>query len=141
MTDSVQPCYHSHDVELYIHIILYPKFIYVCSFLRSVTTTPFLSDLRTQMYTFYHEIAILKKVSTGQNPHVINMIGYITQENPPAIVLEYAPFGNLHDFLVKFRDEVRAKQNITTIIVIIYYYIFLCIYVCSLYISKAAVTV
>ena len=54
------------------------------------------------------------------------MIGYITQENPPAIVLEYAPFGNLHDFLVKFRDEVRAKQNITTINVIIYYYIFLC---------------
>ena len=80
------------------------------------------------MYAFYHEIAILKKVSTGQNLHVINMIGYITQENPPAIVLEYAPFGNLHDFLVKFRDEVRAKQNITTIIAITYYYIFLCVY-------------
>ena len=67
-------------------------------------------DLRTERHVFYHEIAILKKISTGENPHVIAMVGYIAQENPPAIVLEYAPFGNLHDFLVKFRDEVRAMQ-------------------------------
>ena len=69
---------------------------------------PIHPDLRIDRHAFYHEIAMLKKVSTGQNPYVINMVGYIAQENPPAIVMEYAQFGNLHDFLVKFRDEVRV---------------------------------
>ena len=51
---------------------------------------------------------MLKRVSMAGNPHVIVMVGYIAQENPPAIVMEFTPLGNLHDFLVKVKDDVSV---------------------------------
>ena len=60
------------------------------------------------MQTFHNEVAILKKLSMNGNPHVIAMVGYIARENPPAIVMEFAPLGSLHDFLIKVKEEVRV---------------------------------
>ena len=39
------------------------------------------------------------------------MVGYIARENPPAIVMEFAPLGSLHDFLVKVKEEVRSCMS------------------------------
>ena len=60
------------------------------------------------MRVFYNEVEVLKRVSMAGNPHVIVMVGYIAQENPPAIVMEFTPLGNLHDFLVKVKDDVSV---------------------------------
>ena len=60
-----------------------------------------------EMQTFYNEVAILKKVSRRGHPHVITMVGYIVQDRPPAIVMEFAPLGTLHDFLAKVKNEVK----------------------------------
>ena len=59
-----------------------------------------------EMQTFYNEVAILKKVSRRGHPHVITMVGYIVQDRPPAIVMEFAPLGTLHDFLAKVKNQV-----------------------------------
>ena len=64
-----------------------------------------------EMQTFYNEVAILKKVSRRGNPHVITMVGFIARENPPAIVMEFAPLGSLRDFLVKVKEEVRSCMS------------------------------
>ena len=64
-----------------------------------------------EMRTFYNEVAILKRLSRRGNPHVITMVGYIARENPPAIVMEFAPLGSLHDFLVKIKEEVRSCMS------------------------------
>ena len=64
-----------------------------------------------EMRTFYNEVAILKKLSRKGNPHVITMVGYIARENPPAIVMEFAPLGSLRDFLVKVKEEVRSCMS------------------------------
>ena len=66
------------------------------------------AQVQMHLQTLYNEITIMQKISTGRNAHVITLVGYIVQETPPAIVMEYAPFGNLYDFLSKFKDEVRA---------------------------------
>ena len=63
------------------------------------------------MRTFYSEVAILKRLSRRGNPHIITMVGYIARENPPAIVMEFAPLGSLHDFLVKVKEEVRSCMS------------------------------
>ena len=64
-----------------------------------------------EMRTFYSEVAILKRLSRRGNPHIITMVGYIARENPPAIVMEFAPLGSLHDFLVKVKEEVRSCMS------------------------------
>ena len=64
-----------------------------------------------EMQTFYNEVAILKKVSRRGHPHVITMVGYIVQDRPPAIVMEFAPLGTLHDFLAKVKNEVKSCRS------------------------------
>ena len=86
---------------LYNLTILNSHTSFLPSFLESVTAK--------DMQTFHNEIAILKKLSMNGNPHVITMVGYIARENPPAIVMEFAPLGSLHDFLVKVKEEVRVN--------------------------------
>ena len=73
-----------------------------------------------EMQTFYNEVEILKKLSMLCNPHVITMVGYIARENPPAIVMEFAPLGSLRDFLVKVKNEVRLSVSLTQTIDVSY---------------------
>ena len=77
--------------------------------LSSIPVSPSMKE----MQTFYNEVEILKKLSMLCNPHVITMVGYIARENPPAIVMEFAPLGSLRDFLVKVKNEVRLSVSLT----------------------------
>ena len=54
----------------------------------------------------YREVAIMKKLSSIGNSHVIHLVGCI--RNPAAIVMEYAPLGNLYDYLIKYKNVVSA---------------------------------
>ena len=69
------------------------------------------------MQDFYNEVAIMKRVSRGGNPHVITMVGYIPWEYPPAIVMEFAPLSTLLKFLMKVKDDVSIV-HITQVLVV-----------------------
>ena len=48
---------------------------------------------------FSEELALMVKVSTGQNPHIVKLIGCITNQSPVAVLLELAPYGDLCSYL------------------------------------------
>jgi hypothetical protein len=48
---------------------------------------------------FLSEIQTMKKVSEGNNPHIVRMLGCVTASIPAALLLEYVPHGNLRTFL------------------------------------------
>ena len=64
--------------------------------------------MQLEMDCFYNEVAAMTKVSAGAHPNVIGMVGCIPEQPCPAVVMEYAPLGNLHSFLLKYKNEVRA---------------------------------
>ena len=84
-----------------------------------LTLPSILPDSRTEkdMQDFYNEVAIMKRVSRGGNPHVITMVGYIPWEYPPAIVMEFAPLSTLLKFLMKVKDDVSVV-HITQVLVV-----------------------
>ena len=57
---------------------------------------------------FLQEIAMMKRVSTGKNPYVVNMIGCCSVQEPLALVLELVPNGNLLEYLKANRTLVRS---------------------------------
>lgn len=57
----------------------------------------------SELNAFYDEIALMKKVSAGNNPHVVKLIGCVTNQSPMAILLEYAAHGDLLHYLRAMR--------------------------------------
>ena len=55
---------------------------------------------------FLKEIKLMKKVSTGNNPYVINMVGCCTTQEPLALIIDFAPNGDLLTFLRAHKKEV-----------------------------------
>ena len=55
------------------------------------------------------EINVMKRVSDGNNPHVLKMLGCVTTTNPMMLVLQFVPHGNLKAYLraMKTEDNVR----------------------------------
>ena len=55
------------------------------------------------------EINVMKRVSDGNNPHVLKMLGCITTTNPMMLILQFVPHGNLKNYLraMKAADDVR----------------------------------
>ena len=56
----------------------------------------------------------MKKISVGRCPHVVNMIGCCTLQEPLALVLEYAAFGDLLAYLRTIRKRVRLHVHTYT---------------------------
>ena len=57
---------------------------------------------------FLKEISTMKKISMGRCPHVVNMIGCYTLQEPLGLVLEYAAYGDLLEYLRTIRQRVSA---------------------------------
>ena len=55
---------------------------------------------------FLAEIEMMKRVSKGNNSHVVKMVGCVTLSIPLALILEYVPQGNLRDYLRTARRKV-----------------------------------
>ena len=64
--------------------------------------------MRQMMDCFYNEVAVMIKVSLEGHQNVINLVGCIPELPYPAIIMEYAPLGNLHGFLLKYKNQVRV---------------------------------
>ena len=60
----------------------------------------------TEKEDFLLEIKLYKKVSSGGNPYIVNMLGCCTLQEPLALILEFAPHGNLLNFLRALKQEV-----------------------------------
>ena len=85
-------------------------YIYTCNCQCSCIVANAATDMK---HDFLQEIAMMKKVASGKNPYVVNMIGCCIRQEPLALVLEYVPTGNLLDYL----REMRAAVGIS----ILYY--------------------
>ena len=57
---------------------------------------------------FLEEIEMMKKVSEGQNPHIVSMVGCVTLQEPLSLITEFVPFGNLLQYLRTSRKMVMA---------------------------------
>ena len=57
---------------------------------------------------FLQEIEMMKKVSEGQNPHVVAMVGCVTVQEPLSLITEFVPYGNLLSYLRTNRQMVHV---------------------------------
>ena len=55
---------------------------------------------------FLEEIAMMKKVSSGECCHVVQMVGCVSTALPLALALEFVPFGDLLSYLKYWRQKV-----------------------------------
>jgi hypothetical protein len=60
---------------------------------------------------FLKEISTMKKISLGRCPHVVNMVGCCTLQEPLALVLEYASYGDLLEYLRTMRRNYVKKNK------------------------------
>ena len=64
--------------------------------------------MHLEMDYFYNVVGIMAKASKDGHCNVIKLVGCIPELPYPAIIMEYAPLGSLHDFLLKHKNDVRA---------------------------------
>ncbi|CAF0847644.1 unnamed protein product [Brachionus calyciflorus] len=58
-------------------------------------------------YEMFKELQLM--LSVGQHPHIVNLVGYCVEDSSLNIVLEFAKFGNLKDFL---RNDFLNEKTI-----------------------------
>ena len=54
------------------------------------------------------EIATMKKITLGNCPYVVNMMGCCTLQEPLSLVLEYIPSRDLRTYLWTIRQQVSS---------------------------------
>ena len=52
----------------------------------------------------------MKKIAEGNNPHVVNMIGCVTLQEPLCLVTEFVKYGDLLSYLRTTRKQVRGGR-------------------------------
>ena len=61
-----------------------------------------------EVKTFLEEIGMMKKVSSGECSHVVQMVGCVSTALPLALAMEFVPFGDLLSYLEYWRKNVRT---------------------------------
>ena len=75
----------------------------------------------------------MKKVSAGQNPHVVSMVGCVTVQEPLSLITEFVPYGNLLQYL-------RTNQRLVSCSVITSQSNLIFIYILNLHLNVVAFT-
>ena len=52
----------------------------------------------------------MKKIAKGNNPHVVNMIGAVTLQEPMCVVTEFLEHGDLLSYLKALRKKVNIQE-------------------------------
>ena len=52
----------------------------------------------------------MKVIAAGKNPHVVNMIGAVTRQEPMCVVTEFLEHGDLLSYLKDCRKKVYRKK-------------------------------
>ena len=66
-----------------------------------------------EVENFLEEIAVMKKVTSGECCHVVQMVGCVSTALPLALALEFVPFGDLLSYLKYWRQKVYAVHTST----------------------------
>ena len=74
----------------------------------------------TEKSDFLKEIDLMKKIAKGNNPHVVNMMGCVTVQEPLVLITEFVEYGDLHSYLTSCRKQV--SKNIYCIYMLLKHY-------------------
>lgn len=55
---------------------------------------------------FLEEIELMKRIAAGNNPHVVNMLGCVTLQEPLSLITEFVEHGDLLTYLCACRKQV-----------------------------------
>ena len=58
---------------------------------------------------FLSEIEMMKKIAEGNNPHVVNMMGCVTIQEPLCLITEFVKYGDLQSYLRTNRKLVSSE--------------------------------
>ena len=61
---------------------------------------------------FLKEIATMKKITMGNCPNIVNMVGCCTLQEPLSLVLEYIPKSDLRTYLWTIRKQVSIHLKL-----------------------------
>ena len=76
--------------------------------LVSITFSLFIASADgSERVDFLKEIDIMKRISERTSPHVVNMIGCVTAQEPLCLVIEYIEHGDLLTYLRLNRKNVK----------------------------------
>ena len=92
--------YHTHRKFVSIDVMHLKCMVSVLITLSNHTIDDAGPELKVD---FLKEISTMKKISLGRCPHVVNMVGCCTLQEPLALVLEYASYGDLLEYLRTMR--------------------------------------
>ena len=53
----------------------------------------------------------MKVIANGNNPHVVNMIGAVTRQEPMCVVTEFLAHGDLLSYLKAARKNVKINNH------------------------------
>ena len=62
---------------------------------------------------FLKEIELMKKISRNNNPHIVNMLGAVTLQEPMMLVTEFVVYGDLLSYLKACRKKVQWMNGWT----------------------------
>ena len=66
---------------------------------------------------FLKEMNTMKNIAKGRNPHVVNMVGCVTIEEPLYLIMEFVKHGDLLSYLKSIRIAVSTvTYNTVTVI-------------------------
>ena len=63
-----------------------------------------------EVENFLEETGMMKKVSSGECCHVVQMVGCVSTALPLALALEFVPFGDLLSYLKYWRKKVHKAS-------------------------------
>jgi len=115
-------------IQVYCTYILH----FICDIWELIATIFFFfveSANEEEVSDFLREIELMKDI--GKHENVIEMYGCCTRYSPICLVLEYAPGGNLLNYLRSLKKKVTYVRIITAI-----YFIWQCIVFCKKYFGK-----
>lgn len=79
---------------------------------RSGSSAPSTGDVESStMASFLAEIGMLKRVSRGGCPHVVNLVAASSFADPVLMVMELAAYGSLLDYLRRSRQHVSMQSS------------------------------
>ena len=54
---------------------------------------------------------MMKKIAEGNNPHIVNMIGCVTIQEPLCLITEFVPHGDLLSYIRNRRKRVSILET------------------------------
>ena len=72
----------------------------------------------------------MKQVAEGNNPHVVNMIGCVTLQEPVCLVTEFVKYGDLLTYLSTVRRMVRV--HVCVCMRVCLHDVCMCVFMCVL---------